>query len=87
MNKPPRPPVKTALGAAEDPEERRVYISDAITPRLLAEQLRLKPFQMISDAMAEGEFHSLDSKMGFQIAGKIALRHGFTPIREDENRT
>ena len=85
MNEPPRPPIKTVIGAAENPEERRVYISDSMPLRRLAEQLHLKPFRIISDAMEEGEFLSLDSKVGFVMAEKIALRHGFIPIRKNEN--
>ena len=85
MNEPPRPPIKTAIGAAEDPEGRRVYISDAMSLRQLAEQLHLKPFRIISNAMEEGEFHSLNSKVGFSMAEKLALRHGFIPIRKNEN--
>ena len=85
MKEPPHPPIKTAIGAAGNPEERRVYIPDSMPLRRLAEQLHLNPFRIISDAMEEGEFHSLDSKVGFVMAEKIALKHGFIPIRKNEH--
>jgi translation initiation factor IF-2 len=75
---PPRPPKKTARDLAdESPEEPHVDIPDPIAVRDLASKLQQKPFMIIADLMELGEFRTVRATVGFALASKVALKHGF----------
>jgi hypothetical protein len=75
---PPPPPKRTARDLEGDsPGEPHVDIPDPVVVGDLASVLRQKPFIIIADLMEVGVFANLRGRVGFEIASKVALKHGF----------
>lgn len=76
---PPRHPPGTAREMGEDsPDNNSIRIPDPISIRNLAKALNRKPFKIISDAMEFGYFQSIQSEIPFELAKRIAQKHGVT---------
>ncbi len=79
---PPRPPKLTAADLLDPGEPgKRIFISDYVEVRELAELLGLKPFKVVADILKLRIFKHPDELIDFPTASKIAKKHGFVAER------
>lgn len=75
---PPKPPKLTTKDLLEPGEPgRRIFLSDYIEVKELAELLGLKPFQVVADLLKLRKFKHADGVIDFPTAATIARNHGF----------
>ena len=75
---PPRPPKLTARDLLEPGEPaKRVFVSDYIEVRELAELLGLKPFRVVAGLLELRIFKHADEWIDFSTASRIGNKHGF----------
>ncbi len=79
---PPRPPKLTARDLFEPGEPgKRIFVSDYIEIRELAELLGLKPFRVVAEIMQLRIFKHADEMLDFSTAAVIGNKHGFVVER------
>ncbi len=79
---PPRPPKLTALNLCEPGERgKRIFVSEYIEVRELAEQLGVKPFKVVAQLMELHIFRHADEVVDFSTAAKLGNRRGFVVER------
>jgi translation initiation factor IF-2 len=87
LSKPPEPVVKPAETVLPEPvrtpapttsEEKIVHIKPPIIVRELAQQIGLKPFQLIHDLMEMNIFAAINHTIEPDIAATICKKHGYT---------
>src|SRR3974390_1538076 len=79
---PPRPPKLTARDLLEPGEpEKRIFVSDYIEVRELAELLCLKPFKVVAELLEMRIFKHSDECIDFSTAATIGSNHGFVVER------
>ncbi|MGF1656710.1 MAG: translation initiation factor IF-2 [Verrucomicrobiales bacterium] len=62
---------------AEAPEAKTIHIKPPIIVRTLAEELGIKPFEIMQDLMALNIFSNINGNIDAEIAAKVCERHGF----------
>ena len=77
---PPRPPKLTARDLLE-PGEKRIFITDYVEVRDLAELLGMKPFKVVAELLEMRIFKHADELIEFSTAALIANRQGFVVER------
>jgi translation initiation factor IF-2 len=77
---PPRPPKLTGRDLLE-PDEKRIFISDYVEVRDLAELLGMKPFKVVAELLEMRIFKHADELIEFSTAALIANRQGFVVER------
>ncbi len=77
----PSEPVPGAEESAE-PEKKVLHLKPPIIVKELAEQLGLKPFQIIKDLMALNIFANINQTLEPDIVSKVCDQHGFFFERE-----
>jgi len=75
--KPPAPAPEVAATPAAPPEKKVVIVRGPIIVREFAEQLGLKPNQLIAELMAMNVFASINQKIELKAAQHLAEKHGF----------
>ena len=77
--RPPRPPKITARGLEDQPDDpgRTVYLPDPVVVKDLAIALEMKPFKIVADLIAMGQFRHADETVDFETAWIIARKHGY----------
>ncbi len=78
---PPPDPAKPPRSSSTQPaaeQARVVTMRGAIIVRDLAEQLGLKPNQLISELMAMNIFATINERLDFKVAQPLAAKHGIT---------
>jgi len=74
---PPRPPKLTARDLLDPGEPgRRIFVSDYIEVKDLAELLGLKPFKVVAEVLELGIFKHADEMIDFSTAATIGKKHG-----------
>ncbi|MFH0879195.1 MAG: translation initiation factor IF-2 [Lentisphaerota bacterium] len=74
----PTAPVAPAEPAApEAPQKKTVLIRGAIIVKELAEQLGMKPNQLIAELMMMNVFASINERVDLKIAQQVAEKHGY----------
>ena len=83
FGRPPRPPKITARGIEDQPDEpnRRIYLSDWVVVRDLAEELNLKPFEVVARLLEMRQFKHANEAIDFDTASLIAREHGYRAER------
>ncbi len=66
-------------------EPRLITIKGSVVVRALAEQMGLKPNQLIAELMAMNVFASINARLELKVAQQIAEKHGF--ILDHEKKT
>ena len=75
---PPPPPKLTARDLLEPGEPRqRIFVSDYIEVRDLAELIGSKPFKVVAELLTMKIFKHADELIDFRTAAKIANKCGF----------
>jgi translation initiation factor IF-2 len=75
---PPRPPKLTARDLLEPGQPgKRLFVSDYIEVKELAQLLGLKPFKVVADVLELRIFKHADELIDFSSAATIARKHGF----------
>src|SRR6185369_7206779 len=75
---PPRPPKLTAQDLLDPGEPgKRIFLSDYIEVRELAELLGVKPFKVVAELLDLRIFKHADEFLDFATATRIAQQHGF----------
>jgi len=75
---PPRPPKLTARDLLDPGQPgRRIFLTDYIEVKELAELLELKPFKVVADVLELRIFKHADDFLDFSTAAIIARKHGF----------
>ncbi|MBN1672252.1 MAG: translation initiation factor IF-2 [Kiritimatiellae bacterium] len=90
---PPAKPKPAAAAVAEPPAEKAtvartdktIRVRGAVIVRELAEQLGMRPNQLISELMTMNIFASINERLDPKIAQKVVEKHGF--VFEHEKRT
>jgi translation initiation factor IF-2 len=79
---PPRPPKLTARDLLEPGKpEKRIFISDYVEVRDLAELLGMKPFKVVAELLEMRIFKHADQLIDFRTAATIGNRYGFVVER------
>jgi translation initiation factor IF-2 len=60
------------------PERKTIVIRGGVVVRTLAEQMGLKPNQLIAELMAMNVFASINARVDLKVAQQVAEKHGFT---------
>ena len=64
-----------------EPDEKRIFISDYVEVRDLAELLGMKPFKVVAELLEMRIFKHADELIEFSTAALIANRQGFVVER------
>jgi translation initiation factor IF-2 len=77
--RPPRPPKITARDLEDQPDDpgKTVYLPDPVVVKDLASALVMKPFKIVADLIAMGQFRHADETVAFETAWIIARKHGY----------
>lgn len=59
------------------PGRKTIVLRGAIVVRVLAEEMGLKPNQLIADLMAMNVFASINARLEMRVAQQVAEKHGF----------
>jgi len=79
---PPRPPKLTARDLLEPGEPgKRIFLSNYIEVRELAELMGVKPFMVVAELLEIRIFKHADELIEFSTAAQIVNRHGFVVER------
>jgi translation initiation factor IF-2 len=82
----PAEPVEETPAAEEDTSGKKVLqIKPPVTVKVLAEQLGLKPFQLIKDLMSLQIFANLNQSVEADVVAKVCDMHGFVFEREKKD--
>ncbi|HTL55827.1 MAG TPA: hypothetical protein VL361_09115 [Candidatus Limnocylindrales bacterium] len=74
---PPPPPKLTARDLLDPGEEgKRIFVSDYVEVRDLAELLGLKPFKVVAELLEMRLFKHADDLIDFKTAASVANQHG-----------
>jgi translation initiation factor IF-2 len=73
----------TARDLEDQPGDRgkTVYLLDTMEVRELASALGMKPFKVIADLLALGQFRRPDETIDFATASEVARKHGYRAER------
>ncbi len=79
---PPRPPKLTARDLLEPGEPgKRIFVSEYIEVREIAELLGVKPFRVVAELLALRIFKHADEWIDFPTAARLGNKHGFVVER------
>jgi translation initiation factor IF-2 len=73
----PAPPAPSPTPVATEEGEKVIHIKPPIIVRELAQQLGLKPFQLISDLMEMNIFAAINHTIEQDVASAVCKKHGF----------
>jgi translation initiation factor IF-2 len=77
--RPPGPPKITARGLEDWPPDgpgKRIYLLDHVAVKDLASAIGVKPFKVVAELLALGQFKNGDEDIDFETASVVARNHG-----------
>lgn len=82
---PPKPPKITARDLEDQPDDpgKTIYLPDPVVVKDLASALAVKPFKVVAELIAVGQFRHADEAIDFETAWIIARKHGYCAERID----
>ena len=64
----------------KDPS-KAIYLLDHVAVKDLASAFNVKPFKVVAELLALGQFKNADEQVDFEIASIIARKHGYQAQR------